>query len=208
MSYSTFPTVVTGDSWSAAQHNTYIRDNFTALWPYTTAGDISYAISGTVLTRLGIGTENYVLGISSNSPAWIDATNLTEKQCLIKRTTTQNIINNTQTLITFESEVYDNFSYWSSSDPTKIILPKAGYYRLSGSMTWDVSSTGYRAIYIGETATLVSYVKNSSDLETTTSFNYTYKTTIDNVITYLWVKQNTGGNLNVTGQYYITYLGA
>ena len=207
MAYSTVPTVATGDSWSAAQHNTYIRDNFTALWPYTTAGDIVYATSATAIDRLPIGTNGYILSVSSGVPAWIDSANLLAKSCLIRRSSSQNITKNTQTLITFENEVYDNFSYWSSGDPTKIILPKAGYYRLSGTMTWDTDGDGYRAIYIGESATLVSLVKNSNDIVTTTSFNYIYKTTTDNVTTYMWVKQSSTGNLDVTGNYYVTYLG-
>jgi len=32
MSYSPVPTVVTGDTWTASQHNTYIRDNFAAVY--------------------------------------------------------------------------------------------------------------------------------------------------------------------------------
>jgi hypothetical protein len=52
MAYNAVPTVATGDSWSASQHNTYIRDNFTALWPYTTAGDLAFASASNALSRL------------------------------------------------------------------------------------------------------------------------------------------------------------
>lgn len=56
MAYSAVPTVVTGDIWSAANHNTYLRDNLAALWPFTTAGDIAIASSAAELSKLSIGT--------------------------------------------------------------------------------------------------------------------------------------------------------
>lgn len=75
MAYNTVPTVATGNSWSAAQHNTYIRDNFTALWPYTTAGDIAVASSASALSRLPKGVDGTALKMVSGSPAWaVDTT--------------------------------------------------------------------------------------------------------------------------------------
>jgi hypothetical protein len=70
MAYSVVPTVATGDLWTAANHNTYIRDNLSALWPYTTAGDLSYASSATVLARLGIGSAYGILSSSGSAPVW------------------------------------------------------------------------------------------------------------------------------------------
>lgn len=56
MAYSPVPTVVTGDLWTAANHNTYIKDNLAALWPYTAAGDIAVASGANALARLAIGS--------------------------------------------------------------------------------------------------------------------------------------------------------
>lgn len=49
-----------------------IKDNFAALWPYTTAGDISYASSATTLARLAKGTAGQVLKMNSGAtaPEW------------------------------------------------------------------------------------------------------------------------------------------
>ena len=73
MSYTAHPTVVTGQTWTAANQNTYVKDNFAALWVYTTAGDICYATSASAANRLGIGSTA-LLGLRTNAgktaPEW------------------------------------------------------------------------------------------------------------------------------------------
>lgn len=71
MSYNVVPTVANGDSWSAAQHNTYIKNNFAAVWPYTTIGDIAYATASNTLGRLGIGGLGAILRSTGSAPAWV-----------------------------------------------------------------------------------------------------------------------------------------
>lgn len=63
MSFSPVPTVATGDIWTAAQHNTYIRDNFAAGVPglFTTKGDIAIASASQVAGRLGVGSAGQAL---------------------------------------------------------------------------------------------------------------------------------------------------
>ena len=205
MAYSSVPTVVTGGSWSAAQHNTYIRDNFTALWPYTTAGDIAYAATTTTLTRLAIGTEGQLLGVSSSVPAWVSGA-AADKYCFIKRVSNQNISNTTQTKISFDTETFDNNAFFTSGSPTVITLPTAGYYRLTGSVQFE--NTNQRvAIYAGETPTLMAYTMGSSGSYSVVSFNYILNTTSNNVSTYLWVWQDSGSSMNVTALYNVTYMG-
>lgn len=70
MSFTTVPTVSNGDSWSAAQHNTYLRDNLAALWPFTTAGDIAYASAANALARLGIGAAGTFLQRVAGVPGY------------------------------------------------------------------------------------------------------------------------------------------
>lgn len=72
MAYSAHPTVVTGQTWSAANQNQYVKGNFDALWPFTTAGDLAYATGATALNRLAIGTARQVLRVNSGAtaPEW------------------------------------------------------------------------------------------------------------------------------------------
>lgn len=70
MAYTAHPTVVTGQTWSAAQQNTYVRDNLAALWLYTTKGDIVYALTSSTLARLAVGGTGAILTVASGAPAW------------------------------------------------------------------------------------------------------------------------------------------
>lgn len=70
MAYTAVATAVTGQTYLASSWNTEVKDNFSALWQYTTAGDIVYATSATTLARRGIGSEGQVLTVSSGAPAW------------------------------------------------------------------------------------------------------------------------------------------
>lgn len=68
MAFNNSYTAVTGGTLSAAQWNTYVRDNFSAVFAYTTAGDMVYATSGSALARLAIGAA-YKLLMSNSAGA-------------------------------------------------------------------------------------------------------------------------------------------
>lgn len=72
MAFNSVPTVSNGDSWSAAQHNTYIKDNFAAVWVGTTAGDIDYYTSASAKSRLAKPSPagEYYLGHNNTAPVW------------------------------------------------------------------------------------------------------------------------------------------
>jgi hypothetical protein len=57
-------------TYTAAQYNTYTRDNLTAIWVYTTAGDLAYATGATTLARLGIGSNGSYLESTGSVPQW------------------------------------------------------------------------------------------------------------------------------------------
>lgn len=72
MSYTAHPTVVTGQTWTAANQNTYVRDNLAALWVFTTAGDLIYATSSSVAARLAPPAGGgYYLGHTGSAPQWV-----------------------------------------------------------------------------------------------------------------------------------------
>lgn len=78
MSFSSVPLLATGDWIDAAWGNTYWRDNFAALWPYTAAGDLAYAVSGSgALARLAKPSVDSVLkNTSAGVPSWLALTQL------------------------------------------------------------------------------------------------------------------------------------
>lgn len=71
MSFNNAFTAVTGATYTAAQYNTHTRDNFTAVWVGTTAGDMDYYSSATAKQRLAIGTNGYHLESTGSAPAWV-----------------------------------------------------------------------------------------------------------------------------------------
>ena len=71
MAYNNSFTAVTGATYTAAQYNTYVRDNFTAIWVGTTAGDLNYYSSSSAKARLAIGTAGQVLMSSGSAPTWV-----------------------------------------------------------------------------------------------------------------------------------------
>lgn len=83
MAFGTVPLVATSDSWTASQHNTYIRDNFAAVWVGTTAGDIDYYTSATAKSRLAIGTANQLLQSTGSAPAWADLSTITAAKAMV-----------------------------------------------------------------------------------------------------------------------------
>ena len=70
MAFNNGFTAVTGATYTAAQYNTYVRDNFTAIWVGTTAGDMDYYTSATAKTRVAIGANGSYLESSGSAPSW------------------------------------------------------------------------------------------------------------------------------------------
>lgn len=70
MSYNAVPTVAPGDAWSAAQHNTYIRDNFAAMWKGVSAGDLDYYTGAIDKMRLALVAGGILTG-GASAPAYL-----------------------------------------------------------------------------------------------------------------------------------------
>ncbi len=158
MAYSAVPTVVTGDSWSAANHNTYLRDNLAALWPFTAAGDLAYASSASALARLAIGSHiGDVLRVNAagNAPEWGGLVG-----AFAQDASTGFVGSGASADITFDAEKFDSHGFIDiSSTPKKIVFPTglAGYYLVLARATFAVGSaaTGSAEINV--------YHKNSAD---------------------------------------------
>ena len=77
MAFDNSFTAVVGATYTAAHYNTYVRDNFTAVWVYTSAGDMAYATSATALARLAKPSVDSVMKMTSlGVPSWLALTAL------------------------------------------------------------------------------------------------------------------------------------
>lgn len=69
MAWSTHPSVVTGQTWSASDENTYVKGNLDTLWPYTAALQVAYSTSATTLNKATASAALSVLRSNSDNTA-------------------------------------------------------------------------------------------------------------------------------------------
>lgn len=123
---------------TAAKMNA-IQDNISALWPYTTEGDLPYAASGSVLARLGIGAEYQNLKVVSGLPAWAD----TFQRCIVYKSSDQTISDATPATVVWEAEGSDLQGWHSPSvNPSRITVIETGYYIPFVTLYFNRSSGG------------------------------------------------------------------
>lgn len=70
MSITVVPSVVTGQTYSAANYNTQVRDNINGIWVLTTAGDMLYATGAAAANRLALVVGGIMYG-GASAPAWL-----------------------------------------------------------------------------------------------------------------------------------------
>jgi len=149
MAYTSLPTFITGDLFTAANANTYWRDNFEAGAPgiFAAAGDLVYATAadtGAALT-LGSAGEYLTVNAGATAPEWRNIFS----GCHVSMTTDQTIATQEYTKVVFDTEVYDTDSYWSTDNTDAVTIPIDGVYQCSGTVSWDtVPSTSSNEIQV------------------------------------------------------------
>lgn len=77
MSITTVPSAITGQTLSAADWNTQVRDNINGIWVMTAAGDMMYATSASAAARLAKPSVDSILkNTSSGVPSWLALGNI------------------------------------------------------------------------------------------------------------------------------------
>lgn len=140
MAFNNSFTAVVGATYTAAQYNTHVRDNFTAIWVYTSAGDIVYASSSTALARLAKGTayQHLRMNVGATAPEW--GGYIAGKA---KRTSNQSISNASSTNVQFDSAPISRLVTWSGGDNTKLTIGASGLFFYGFTFSFDGGS-GYR----------------------------------------------------------------
>lgn len=145
MSYNAVPTSVTGDFWTAANQNTYVRDNFKAAvgdW-FTAAGQIPYGTAENLGGLLPIGDYFQTLKVDAdgNYPEWQTRNNqgillqygqwtsLTEDWCRV--------------FFLANSEIYNRGGFVYTSSDNDVTIPFDGIYEISGIITFSLG------LYVG-----------------------------------------------------------
>ncbi len=112
--------------------------------PLTTTGDIIYSSSGTTAARLAIGaTAGNILKVSGGIPAWAFPTFF---GCRVYNNANISITGGANTIVTFNSENYDQGGYHDTGSNTgRLTIPAGmtGYYNIFGALYWATNGTAY-----------------------------------------------------------------
>lgn len=138
MAYNTPPTKSPGDTFTAAEWNTYMRDNQAAGVPdqFAAAGDMFLGSGANAGIILPSSYSQYRL--KSNGVGSQLSWTATLPQVRLSRSTAQSIANNTATEITFTAEDADTDDFYPGSGTT-ITIPNVGF----GLGLYLVTVSGY-----------------------------------------------------------------
>lgn len=185
----------------------------------TAAGDIIVGTGSGTFDNLPIGTTGQVLTadttVSPYKVKWATAAGGASFAgvSLQNSTNAQSIPNNTNTKLTYDTEVYDVGGYASGGSTITIPSGKAGYYSINAAFNFANAASGYRAcrIYINGAERHGWNWYNGGDAfgSVQAVFNLAVGATVE-----LYVQQNSGGSLNFYKQndsycyFQLSYLGA
>lgn len=206
MAFNNAFTAVVGATYTAAQYNTHVRDNFTAIWVYTSAGDIVYASSSTALARLAKGTAYQHLRMNSGATAPEWGGYIAGKA---SRTSNQSIPDVTLTNVQFSAAAFSRLVTWSGGDNTKLTIGATGLYVYGFTYTFDGGS-GYREanVLLNGFGILETRIANANGETTYHSGANVDILTAGNYL-QLQVRHGNGSDINLrAASLYAAYLGA
>lgn|SRR5574340_289932 len=215
MAYNPVPTVATGDPWSAANANTYWRDNFAAGVPdiFTAAGQLAYATGADAAAALAAGAARTSLRMNAgaSAPEWGGAI-----ACGVSRVANQAIGGSgASASISWDQENYDTDAFFAIGSPTYLSLPLAGFYLVSVLVNWAYNTGGtYRRLLIAPSANSGSVWGSGSEINAAPSGTNTnqlvtgiIKVPSDVPVLLARLSQDSGGNINITAEMNVVFLG-
>ena len=178
--------------------------------PGTTAGDIDYYTSSTAKARIAIGTAGQVLQVNAGAtaPEWGAAAGAAFVGVKLFLPADQTIAHATATAVAFGagSESIDTDAFHDeSTNNTRITIPagKAGKYLVIGAVNWVGNASGNRDMWVqkGASGRVMQADTNVAGSSGLTQTGIVIVSLAEADYIQLFVEQNTGGNLNVNGDF-------
>ena len=110
-----------------------------------------------------VATDTGKVYIAFTAGTWTDITGESNPACRVYNDADITVNLSTDTLITLNSELFDNAGIHSTSTNTsRLVAPKAGVYNIFGSVQWSTYAGNHRVdIYIRlNGATIIAYQRN------------------------------------------------
>jgi hypothetical protein len=180
-------------------------------------GDLIAATAADTPARLAVGANGTVLTADSAEATGLKWATVSSAPsfvgCGVTNSGAQSISNNTDTVMTFNTEDFDTNGFHSTSSNTdRMTIPAgyAGYYRVSFESYWDDNATGYRDISLNKNGTLVRAYRTNVSGRVISIHHHVLNLAVNDYLTFS-VLQNSGGSLNIvngTSQFSIQWLGA
>jgi hypothetical protein len=147
--------------------------------------------------RVGQITERRTPGFGS----------IIDRGCKVTHNANQSITSGLQTTLNFNTEVYDKWGMHDTAvNNQNIVIPIAGVYYVTACIEWAASNAGdYRDIGIylsGSNHIAQNRIRAASAVNTTRlNIGVLYRFAANDIV-YVWVKQDSGGALNVVTNSY------
>jgi hypothetical protein len=202
MAYTPLPTVVLGDLWTAANHNTFIRDNFSELWKIQAAEDLIVGASASTAKRLAVGADDTLLGVVAGELAYQTPQEfgLPEMVLYALKTSALSVATSTYTTITNWATPIVSRNGVSMDTATGIITLPIGKYIMRLAVEFDTHATGVREcafVSAGGFGPYRAVLSAQATAPCLVAGNFYYNRTAAGT-GYASSWQNSGGNLNVS----------
>ena len=168
----------------------------------TTAGDLIKGTGSGTFDRLGIGSTGQVLTVASGAPSWATPSAPSFSGCLVTGNANISCANNTDTLITWNTELIDTNAFHSTSTNTgRITIPTGGtgYYRITMKHYMDNNGGGgdrNSSLYKNGVYWVITAIPGDTTRETNNNIDFIgYLSAGDYIESKLY--QDSGSNMNV-----------
>ena len=178
------------------------NDGTTAAWGQVTSNDIANLNVGTQHIAGG-GVANRVLRTNDGTnTAWGQITTAdlgAVPYCFLQHNAVQTIANNTNTVLTWVTEITDNDNMHAAGAPTRMTVQTGGTWLIVANVSWSSNATGYRQIMLryNNVAYIAENVAAGVSGANTTHTLVSIQSLSAGDFIEIYVAQGSGGNLNV-----------